>query len=741
MEFEIIQALLQCIENYPEGSENKEWFTKLFQNSLGGQNNIEIDIDLVYNATFMENLLATLLAIDVKTIVKVRMVHKVIITLWEENNWDLNALNNYIMNEKPIPNDIIKPNSEGSLNNINYSAINNQPIEMQQNQIPIPLEEAPSKEVEMANNEQSPINDLNARLEEERITNLQQLDLSTQDLVGEDISKVKYFEIRNRKFDSTNPFHITKGNKFKLGALAVNIPGDNKKEQTAFVANMLKLSSNSDLIKFEFWNGNYWITAGFEYEEDLIFCKDKIKEKDLINVIQLTTTEHNNKIQSGLKSNNTKETTLPRANKSSTPHIVDLMKNKLSTKDPANMPKTIKCGKKRNQYNITDNQTIYKGGFLMANIPGDDRKSQIDYITAILDLDSDNDFISHSFHNGNSWLIVHFESPEDLDKCIIDINNKYKDAGKMIAISNKYGGKEVHNKYRKTQKNMSEQKYVNNSQTYQIIDVPKEYSTEHIRRALKPFGNIVELKISQKRNPKQEKVVQVTIEPSDSSRKLSNSWSIPIGSILARVTPIELCPEIWKDRNQHMARLYGIPKGTDTVLLMRHIKNLKPKTCYVPKCSVSKKDRNFAIVSFQTQEDLDKACSSAARYFNSILTWSKSRSHHIKKRKEEENNTYSSTSKPKNFLANRPITRKNRQESDEMSLISFTSTSPLSRPSTSSKSKSPTERKQKKNKGKEKAIISSETNHTTDKIIAIITQIASRLDHIESNMGIGPNRS
>src|SRR5438552_18018162 len=122
--------------------------------------------------------------------------------------------------------------------------------------------------------------------------------------------------------------------------------------------------------------------AEFEYEEDLIFCKDKIKEKDLINIIQLTTTEHNNKIQFGLKSNNTKETTLPRVNKSSTPHIVDLMKNKLSTKDPANMPKTTKCGKKRNQYNITDNQTIYKDGFLMANIPGDDRKSQIDYITA-----------------------------------------------------------------------------------------------------------------------------------------------------------------------------------------------------------------------------------------------------------------------------------------------------------------------------------------------------------------------
>src|SRR5438477_8801661 len=114
-----------------------------------------------------------------------------------------------------------------------------------------------------------------------------------------------------------------------------------------------------------------------------------------------------------------------------------------------------------------------------------------------------------------------------------------------------------------------------------------------------------------------------------------------------------------------------------------------------------KERQELCIVSFQTQEDLNKACSLAARYFNPILTWSKSRSHHIKKRKEEENNTYLSISRPKNFLANWPITRENRQESNEMSLISFTSTSPLSRSSTSSKPKSPTEKKQKKNKGKE----------------------------------------
>ena len=51
MEQEILQALLQCIEKYPEGSNNKEWFTKLIQDSLNGINSQDTDINLIYNAT------------------------------------------------------------------------------------------------------------------------------------------------------------------------------------------------------------------------------------------------------------------------------------------------------------------------------------------------------------------------------------------------------------------------------------------------------------------------------------------------------------------------------------------------------------------------------------------------------------------------------------------------------------------------------------------------------------------
>ena len=42
-----------------------------------------------------------------------------------------------------------------------------------------------------------------------------------------------------------------------------------------------------------------------------------------------------------------------------------------------------------------------------------------------------------------------------------------------------------------------------------------------------------------------------------------------------------------------------------------------------------KKGRSFTIINFQTKEDLNKACTSTAKYFNYILTWSKSIAQYI----------------------------------------------------------------------------------------------------------------
>ena len=65
-------------------------------------------------------------------------------------------------------------------------------------------------------------------------------------------------------------------------------------------------------------------------------------------------------------------------------------------------------------------------------------------------------------------------------------------------------------------------------------------------------------------------------------------------------------------------------------------------TCYIPKCSISGIERNFAIISFRTKEELEKACSSSAKYINHQLTWSKSRTQHLNTSSSQERELYQS---------------------------------------------------------------------------------------------------
>ena len=158
MEYVIIQALGQCIERLPADC-NKEWITRLFQNSINGASNSVTDDELIYNATLVENVMATLLAIDIRVIVKVRMVYKVIVVLWEVNEWDQGLLNSYIVEKIPGFLDSQANSSQGlaersGLNGIDINkempnGLTDSRVQYHQSSnIPAP-EKAPTVEIEM----------------------------------------------------------------------------------------------------------------------------------------------------------------------------------------------------------------------------------------------------------------------------------------------------------------------------------------------------------------------------------------------------------------------------------------------------------------------------------------------------------------------------------------------------------------------------------------------------------------
>jgi len=497
---QILQALLQCIQEHPKGDENKEWFIKLIQDSLNDTKNQEIDEDLIYNATVVENILTNLLAIDIRTIVKIRMVHKTINVLWEENKWDMNLLNSYILNSKPIP-------QEGSYNNqetINTS--HNTPINSEEYSTTI--EELPSIEIEMTeeNHEVLPIISNSVELQStSQISTNAEIDNNTIsiDIIGKDITDTAQYEFRNRKFELLNPYHVTKNKNYLLGVLAINAPGDSSKERKNFVANSLKLPVNSDLVWYVFWKGNNWIAAGFDFKEDLIFCKNKLnaKENDLVKFIQLSPEDNNDEKESNTKEkidlpqlpskeNNTQNNY---AEASSSKQHIKPIKDTNEKKEQSSQISY----KLNNPYNISEKSTIYQGGFLAAKIPGENRKEQLDFISRLLDIPNNNNLITPIFHEGNSWIAMSFSNQEELDNCIITINNQNKKAVKMIALNNNNKKNKIRLQEEKNNKPRNNP-IQHQEEAYILTDIPLKLSNNKIKEALKPFRKISNFQVKQK---------------------------------------------------------------------------------------------------------------------------------------------------------------------------------------------------------------------------------------------------
>src|SRR5438876_3681236 len=551
MEQEILQTLLTCIEKNPEESDNKKWFIRLIQNSLSDNNDPEIDIDLIHNATVIENILANMLSIDIRTIVKIRLVHKTICTLWEENGGNLEELNNYILENKSMLINTSSGSTEDMINN-------------QQDPTTTPLEEAPFREVEMAEGNQISLIEMEITTENEGQLVAQESDLSddmADDVTGENITNITNYNTRNRTQEPTNPFFITRNKDFCLGVLAANIPGDNKKSQRAYVTNMLKLSPNSILVQFEFWNGNRWFTVGFDYEEDLKAYKEKLnrKEKDLIKFIQLR--PKNNGKKEKTENKKTIEINIHKKQLESTMTIKPLMQDQANATNEAESNKEIQRELNNNPYGISQDTTIFTGGFLAVKIPGENRKEQLDMIANILKIPPTNNLITPIFHEGNSWIIAHFPNQEKLAECINRVNNQGAYNVNMIALSNNNRDKKGKGKETYKDTTCATIKPLGLTKIYKIMDIPREYSNDRIKGALKPFGQVVKLEPIEAKSNTKEKTIQVTIEPLIYSKGLANRWSIPLGSTMVRICLAETTADELRNRDQYTARLYGIPQA------------------------------------------------------------------------------------------------------------------------------------------------------------------------------------
>src|SRR5438552_13932238 len=183
----------------------------------------------------------------------------------------------------------------------------------------------------------------------------------------------------------------------------------------------------------------------------------------------------------------------------------------------------------------------------------------------ILKILPSNNLITPIFHEGNSWIIAHFPDQERVAECTNRVNNRGAYNVNMIALSNNNRDKKGKGKETYKDTTCATIKPLGLTKIYKIMDIPREYSNDRIKGALKSFGQVVKLESIEAKSNTKEKTIQVTIEPLTYSKDLANRWSIPLGSTMVRICPAETTAEELKNKNQYTARLYGIPQATNTV--------------------------------------------------------------------------------------------------------------------------------------------------------------------------------
>ena len=86
--------------------------------------------------------------------------------------------------------------------------------------------------------------------------------------------------------------------------------------------------------------------------------------------------------------------------------------------------------------------------------------------------------------------------------------------------------------------------------------------------------------------------------------------------------------EDYKKRNKRhrfLNKIKEVPEDTQEILLLRCLRDRDAKAVYIPR-KRNGQQKDFVVVTFESQEELEKASEKPCRYNNTMLRWSKCRS-------------------------------------------------------------------------------------------------------------------
>lgn len=282
------------------------------------------------------------------------------------------------------------------------------------------------------------------------------------------------------------------------------------------------------------------------------------------------------------------------------------------------------------------------------NVSGKMKEERISFIKwSLKDSDHVKD-VKEVFKRGNTWIEVNFDCEYGRDEAIRRISKKEGDWFKLIPEQterhedrwNKHARdhqaeKEISKK--KEEKWKIEDEEETRSQNFRednyltIWDLPVNIDLREVKHACRNIKGWENIRIKRSRF---RAVAVLRLQEDMPDKKLP--WVVPLESgKLARVSKGIEDPKARDKRHQNLAKIRGIPREAQEVLLLRCLKDKGAKAIYIPRRrGGSAKD--YAVVTFESQQDLEDASSKPFRYNNWLLKWAKKSKDRTAEQKKEE---------------------------------------------------------------------------------------------------------
>jgi RNA recognition motif-containing protein len=470
------------------------------------------------------------------------------------------------------------------------------------------------------------------------------------DVTSHDIKDVPDYRVRNRVAQPTNPYFITEKGTHMAGVLMANTPGENKEERINYLAHLFKLSKEErKLIGTTFTKGNYWFTIRFKLHLDMENCVEKLngkngedfkilylkgehkKEERTPNVSNISATQAQIKsaIQPGpseekrkdIRELKEKETPVQQSNR-----YEEKKDNTLTSEKTSNNP-----------YRLIEGKSAIGIGMLVGTFPGQNRQEQLAIIAEVFRIPVDNNLINIEHKNGNSWFTGYFKKESERTYCVNKLEEVNKEITNLDETAKDRTFKIIKLEELRTKDKKPRLETNKSETTVQILDIPADFTTSRIKGAIKSYGTVIEI---QMHSGKRTSLKSATVTFDNLKIDLDQTWAIPMGEIMARIAPAYAEEEVFAQRNQLTARLYGIGRNCSATRIMSAVKHTGAKTVHIPTNSRTQKKRNFAIIGFQDIDDLDKAITKHIFVFGCKTWWSTKDNTKVLQKQHKEKREY-----------------------------------------------------------------------------------------------------